>query len=96
MNEDFTTKPLEDIKKELSFCGLDEEKLRELAQNLNHPTSQQYVLERNYMSGVDTTLSVLLAFVAAFLLLIVFQSSNPTAFLNASHSVSTHSDKYVV
>ena len=84
MNEDFTTKSMEQIKQELKFCGLDEEKLKEISQNLNFSSSQQYVLENHFFSGANTTINVILGIIAIFLLITVFNSTNPSALLTSS------------
>lgn len=88
MNHDFTTKSVDQIKKELNFCGLSKESMAELAHHLSYPTALEYVLEKNYLSGTNTVLSVLLAIIAAYLVFLVFSSSNPTSFLGTTSSVS--------
>lgn len=91
LNNDFTKKPLEEIKQELMFCGLSKESISELARHLSYPTSQQYVLEKNYLSSANTALSFLLAVVAAYLLMLVLSSSNPTAIFGNNVSVCHYS-----
>ena len=87
MNGDFKTMSDEDIKKQLDFCGLSEEELKKITHRLTNPATQQYVLEKNLLSGAKTSLNVLLALIAAYLLILIFSMSNPSAMLNSTSSV---------
>ena len=87
MNGDFKTMPPEDIKKQLDFCGLSEEELKKITHRLTNPATQQYVLEKNLLSGAKTALNVLLALIAAYLLILIFSMSNPSNILKSTSTV---------
>ena len=87
MTGDFKTLSPEDIKKQLDFCGLSEDELKKIIQRLGNPATQQYVLEKNLLSGAKTSLNILLALIAAYLLILIFSMTNPSAILKSSSSV---------
>ena len=88
MTGDFKTLSPEDIKKQLDFCGLSEDELKKIIQRLGNPATQQYVLEKNLLSGTKTSLNILLALIAAYLLILIFSMTNPSAILKSSSSVA--------
>lgn len=88
MTGDFKTLSPEDIKKQLDFCGLSEDELKKIIQRLGNPATQQYVLEKNLLSGAKTSLNILLALIAAYLLILIFSMTNPSAILKSSSSVA--------
>ena len=49
--------------------------------------AQQYVLEKNLLSGAKTSLNVLLALIAAYLLILIFSMSNPSNILKSTSTV---------
>lgn len=94
MTGDFKTLSPEDIKKQLDFCGLSEDELKKIIQRLGNPATQQYVLEKNLLSGAKTSLNILLALIAAYLLILIFSMTNPSAILKSSSSVAVSPDTH--
>ena len=95
MTGDFKTLSPEDIKKQLDFCGLSEDELKKIIQRLGNPATQQYVLEKNLLSGAKTSLNILLALIAAYLLILIFSMTNPSAILKSSSSVAVSLDAHI-
>ena len=71
MTDNYRNMGVEEIKKELGKAGLSEEQIMKLERRLRHPTNQQYILEKNLLSGTNNVLTWLLATLACFLLFLL-------------------------
>ncbi|KAK8798608.1 hypothetical protein WA588_003688 [Blastocystis sp. NMH] len=84
MTDNYRNMGVEEIKKELGKAGLSEEQIMKLERRLRHPTNQQYILEKNLLSGTNNVLTWLLATLACFLLFLLFANMNPSNLLGTS------------
>lgn len=84
MTDSFKKMSVEEIKGELAKAGLSEEEVMKLERRLRHPTNQQYILEKNLLSGTNNVLTWLLATLTCFLLFLLFANMNPSNLLGTS------------
>ena len=56
MNGEFYKLPIEEIQKKLDFCGLSEEELGKVVDELSHCSKQQYILEHNYLRTANNVM----------------------------------------
>ena len=83
MTDSFRTMTPEQIQQELDKCGLTEEQIKKMGHRL-HPTAQQYILEKNLLSGTNNVLTWCLTILAVYLLFLLFANINPGNFLQTS------------
>ncbi|KAK8800458.1 hypothetical protein WA171_005089 [Blastocystis sp. BT1] len=84
MTDSFRTMTPEQIQQELDKCGLTEEQIKKMGHRLRHPTAQQYILEKNLLSGTNNVLTWCLTILAVYLLFLLFANINPGNFLQTS------------
>ena len=84
MTDSFRTMTPEQIQAELDKCGLTEEQIKKMGHRLRHPTAQQYILEKNLLSGTNNILTWCLTILAVYLLFLLFANINPGNFLQSS------------
>lgn len=95
MTDNYRNMGVEEIKKELGKAGLSEEQIMKLERRLRHPTNQQYILEKNLLSGTNNVLTWLLATLACFLLFLLFANMNPSNLLGTSSVMLLQVDELV-
>ena len=84
MTDSFRTMTPEQIQQELDKCGLTEEQIKKMGHRLRHPIAQQYILEKNLLSGTNNVLTWCLTILAVYLLFLLFANINPGNFLQTS------------